>query len=60
MGIMQPEGRPHQSKLKTCTKGVHAAGMDPCGLGMMQPWGRSKLKMKLKGCHLLMLEMKGC
>ena len=37
LGIMQPEGRPQQSKLKTRTKGIHAAGTVPRGLGMMQP-----------------------
>ena len=60
LGMMQPEGHPQQGKLKTWTKGVHAAGTDPRDLGMMKPWGRSHLKMELEGCHLMMLGIKGC
>ena len=37
---MQPEGRPQQGKLTTWNKkGIHAPGIDPRGLGIMQPWG---------------------
>ena len=59
LGMMQPEGRPQQGKLKAWTKGIHTAGTDPRGLGMMQPWGRSQLEMKLERCHLIVLTMKG-
>src|SRR4051812_45925676 len=41
-------------------KGIHAAGTDPRGLGIMQPWGRSQLEMKLKRCHLMMLRTSEC
>ena len=37
LGMMQIEGRPQRSKLKTQAKGINAAGTDPRGLGMMQP-----------------------
>ena len=37
LGMMQPEGLPQQSKLRTRAKGIHAAGTDPRDLGMMQP-----------------------
>ena len=49
--MMQPEGRPQQGKLKTKKDDIHATGTDPCGLGMMQPEGRSQLN-ELGKCHL--------
>ena len=48
LGMMQPEGRPQQGKLKTEVKGIYATGTDPCGLGIMQPRGRSQLKRAWK------------
>ena len=37
LGMILPEGRPQQGKLKTKAKQIHAAGIDPRDLGMMQP-----------------------
>ena len=58
LGMMQPEGRPQQGKLKTYAKVIHATGTDPHGLGMMQPEGRSQLN-EFGKCHLVLL-MKKC
>ena len=65
LGIMQPEGRPQQGKLKTKAKGIHATGTDPCGLGIMQPEGRSQLKRAWKmspGCvdEVELVQLKAC
>ena len=61
LGIMQPKGRPQQGKLTMQNKrdtrrrdGPTRPGND-AALG-----GRSQLKMKLEGCHLMMLKMEGC